>query len=88
MGQAHYGDGGEVKALAGKLVTCLGDIRDLTGTADKFLKVMQASVRDHSYQEVETIVREVQSSLLSGLDDAQEVHQKLHKYGDYLESLG
>lgn len=88
MSAVHYGDGGEVKNLANKLKQNLSDIRDLSKTGEKLLKVMQGSVKDNAYQEAEVIVREVEVNLLAGMDDAIEVCRKLQKYGEYLDSLG
>lgn len=87
MSAVHYGDGGEVKALASRLKENLSDIRDLSKRGEKLLGVMQSSVKDNAYQEAETIVREVELNLLAGMDDAIEVCRKLQKYGEYLESL-
>lgn len=87
MSAVHYGDGGEVKALASRLKENLSDIRDLSKRGEKLLGVMQSSVKDNAYQEAETIVRKVELNLLAGMDDAIEVCRKLQKYGEYLESL-
>lgn len=88
MSAYHYGDGAEVKVLADQLKGALQDIVELTQRGNQLLNKMQGSVKDSAYEEAENIVEEVQRSLLAGMEDAKEVYDQLHLYGEYLESLG
>ncbi len=81
------GDGDEVKALAQRLISCLGEIKDLNKNGQNMLGELAQTSKDKSYETAEGIVNEVASIVMAGLPDCAETANKVSAYGDFLLSM-